>query len=716
MNNSAKHVHPIIKNVLESISSRRVPASGDRTLLKPVYRTDFRLCGSSQRLVWPVLGMGCFAVGMLGLSVLGCDSSGSPRPGPTEPTAALSASGISADELFQMAMDNLEHLEKYQSGQMLQQVVERLNQWIKFQTVSEGWQPDPLASRLPEAYQQLPSMQQLAKRVFPEEDGYVLLAALWSRDLAKWVVGRTTDELQQAERLFDWTVRNIQLQPTSGAASTSWRQLPWETLLLGRGSSLDRAWVFILLARQLGIEAFVIGLAQEDSAAGASETPWAVGVLQGKEIYVFDPALGLPIPGPEGLRKGADGSLEIRPATLRQLADNPLLLRRLDLGEKERYPAASVDLARAVGLIAALPAELSVRMQMVESRLVGAGRMSLAVRASEQADRLKAAGGLREVKLWTRPLMIEIERLERSHQPEFVRQRALALAPFEIGSTAALWRGRVSHLRGNLRGEQGATYFYHQARPPESELNIAVAEGKMPPMIRDIFLRAKMDASYWLGLLCFDLGQYPAAIDYFQKRTLEPWPDTPWKPSIHYNLGRTYEALGQYEQAIRCYEAQPHAPDGYGRRLRARWIKEYLMSSGQPAAPKPSETSPSEKSSEKPSATSEPAEKPSASAKPAEKPSATSEPSGKPPASPNPTEKDSNSAKPVGKTPASSEPLEKPSALSESAKKSPASSEPTETPPGSAKPAEKPAKPPSPPQKPEKAPAEHGTHPAPPNR
>lgn len=527
-------------------------------------------------------------------ALAGCGVQPPSGQGPGGPTGPVSISGISAEELFQMAVDNLEHLEKYQSGQMLQQVVERLNQWIKFQHRPDGWQVDPLVRRLSKGYQELPSLQELDRLEFPLEDGYVLLAALWTRDLAKWVTAQTADELQQAEKLFDWVVRNIQLQPSGAPGASTWRQLPWETMLLGRGTSLDRAWVFILLTRQLGLEAFLIALAPQEAEESAGEVPWAVGLLRGKEIYVFDPALGLPIPGPEGIRKGAQGSLSIQPATLRQLADNPLLLRRLDLGPDQRYPVVSADLARAVALIPALPAELSVRMQMVENRLVGAGRMSVTVRPSELAQRIKAAGGLRDVKLWTRPFTIELERLQRAEDPEFLRWRALALAPFEVGAMAPLWRGRVAHLRGNLAEERGATYFYHQARPPESELNIAVAEGKMPMPIRDIFLRAKQDASYWLGLVCFELGEYQAALDYFHKRCLEPWPDGPWRSGLYYNLGRTYEALGQYDQAIRCYEADLAAVDSYGRRLRARWIKEHLVSSSEPSDAKSTPNSPTD--------------------------------------------------------------------------------------------------------------------------
>ncbi|MCS7303688.1 MAG: tetratricopeptide repeat protein [Thermoguttaceae bacterium] len=543
-------------------------------------------------------------------TLVGCGVRPPSGQAPSSPPGAESVSGISADELFQLALDNLEHLEKYHVGQMLQQVVERLNQWIKFQHRPDHWRPDPLISRLPKQYQELPSVRKVAELEFPLEDGYVLLAALWTRDLAKWISGQTPDELQQAQKLFDWTVRNIQLQPAGGEGPAYWRQLPWETLLLGRGSSLDRAWVFILLARQLGIEAFLIALAPIEEQQSAGEVPWAVGVLRENEIYVFDPTLGIPIPGPEGVQKGAKGGLEILPASLRQLADNPLLLRRLDLGPQERYPVASVDLARAVALIAALPAELSLRMQMVESRLVGGGWMSLSVQPSQLAERIKAAGGVRDVKLWTRPFTIAWQRQQQAQDREFALWHTSVMAPFwiqraeppprrrtqdpqeNLSSTQVvrepilpLWRGRVAHLRGNLSGERGASYFYHLARPPESELNIAVAEGKMPLPVRDLFLRAKQDASYWLGLVCFDLGEYQAALDYFQKRCLELWPDGPWRSGAYYNLGRTYEALAQYEQAIRSYEADPQAPDHYGRRLRARWIKEHFLSeTGSPSS------------------------------------------------------------------------------------------------------------------------------------
>ena len=59
---------------------------------------------------------------------------------------------------------------------------------------------------------------------------------------------------------------------------------------------------------------------------------------------------------------------------------------------------------------------------------------------------------------------------------------------------------------------------------------------------------AKEDASYWLGLIAFEQKNYPVAIDYFSRRTLDATPDGPWTDGAHYNLGRTYEALGQLDR------------------------------------------------------------------------------------------------------------------------------------------------------------------------
>ena len=71
-------------------------------------------------------------------------------------------------------------------------------------------------------------------------------------------------------KLFDWTIRNIALDRDSLDRTP---QMPWETLLLGHGTAMERAWVFILLARQQGLDAAVLAT----YAPGAVGEPATVG-------------------------------------------------------------------------------------------------------------------------------------------------------------------------------------------------------------------------------------------------------------------------------------------------------------------------------------------------------------------------------------------------------------------------------------------------------
>ncbi len=524
---------------------------------------------------------------LVGLALAGgCGEHGHQPSKPQGQASRSTASGITGDELFKLGLENLENAEQYRSAEMLEQVIERFNQWARLQAPLPNWKPDPLLDGLAPAYRELPAVQELDKLVFPRDDAFTLLAAVWVRDLSKWARGTSPDELDRAARLFDWTVRNIQLQPTvlgpDGRPVVRPRQFPWETLLVGHGTPLDRAWVFILLARQQQIDAALVSLTPPGETDKGRAVPWAVGVLVGGEIYVFDPALGIPIPGPDGVKLAAGGPLDIRPATLKQLAGDPALLRRLDLDGDRRYAVSAGDLARAVAEVEASPSELSMRMKMLEDRMAGPKRMTLAVDASAQADRFLKAGAVGDARLWTRPFSVLEQRVERVHLEEFDLQMPV-------------WRGRIAHLRGNFTGERGATHFYQMARPPDAEIDALVADGKLPPALRPFVTRAKSDASFWLGLLSYDLGHLPAAIDYFQKWTLDATPGGPWTYAARFNLGRAYEAAGQYEQAIAQYEKDRESPGYHGMALRATWLRELSPKQVVPPKPAMAEPAPSPK-------------------------------------------------------------------------------------------------------------------------
>jgi hypothetical protein len=144
----------------------------------------------------------------------------------------------------------------------------------------------------------------------------------------------------------------------------------------------------------------------------------------------------------------------------------------------------------------------------------------------------------------------------------------------------ALWKGRVLHLMGQLKGESGANHYYQLTRLPTAEIEKHSAKlhemTKVPQQhFMEICRIAKEDASYWLGLASFDRGMYPAAVDYFSQRTLSASPDGPWTAGATYNLARSYEALGQQENAVQAYR-NDESPQRHGNLLRAKWLEEHL--------------------------------------------------------------------------------------------------------------------------------------------
>ena len=70
-------------------------------------------------------------------------------------------------------------------------------------------------------------------------------------------------------------------------------------------------------------------------------------------VYLFDTALGLPIPAPGGIAVDRNGQLDIQPATLAQVARRRQPAARLDLDPAQPYPVKAADLKRVVLLVEA---------------------------------------------------------------------------------------------------------------------------------------------------------------------------------------------------------------------------------------------------------------------------------------------------------------------------------------------------------------------------
>jgi hypothetical protein len=142
--------------------------------------------------------------------------------------------------------------------------------------------------------------------------------------------------------------------------------------VIGKGTAEDRAWVFAELLRQMAIDTVILrprlAAAPGPSSAGLSSTVtaapktadggkslasltgaksteagprWLVGALVDKQVYLFDPTLGWPIPSRAD--KAATPTVQSAATLAEALADDGLL-RKLDVSAEKPYPLHAADL------------------------------------------------------------------------------------------------------------------------------------------------------------------------------------------------------------------------------------------------------------------------------------------------------------------------------------------------------------------------------------
>jgi hypothetical protein len=166
--------------------------------------------------------------------------------------------------------------------------------------------------------------------------------------------------LDRAVLAFEWTVREVHLAPLIDPMPVP----PDFALRRGSGTPLERALVFLALLEQFGLE-------QDNSAAlqgcllfvpddKNTTQLWACGVVSAAEperLYLFDPRLGLPLPGPGG--KGV--------ATLDEARKDPGVLGQLKI-DKLVYDVTAERAQKATaGLFVPLTA-LAPRMRLLQDR------------------------------------------------------------------------------------------------------------------------------------------------------------------------------------------------------------------------------------------------------------------------------------------------------------------------------------------------------------
>ncbi len=554
------------------------------------------------------------------------------------PTTRTSAPSNPAAADLALALESLRKLAEGNDNQAAQRTVFYLNQWVSSDPAAQGdWKPDRLLDALPRAFRNTPGLERLNKLQFSFDDiDYLqqfqwlddisyLQQNLWLHDIAQrvrrdepmarlkpWLkeveasVGLPeAEQLAAAERMLDWTTRNIQLDPlpslpsgpeakagstetvlpsSRGVIGPGYGHLPIETLIYGRGDAHERARIFILLCRQVGIDAVMLGFREEQST---SIRGWLPATLIGGKLYLFDTALGLPLPGTEG--RGI--------ATLDQVNKEPGLLRQLDIAGTT-YPISDVDIKRGVlAMIDAEPAALSRRMQLLQAAMPAASKLALSTQPSEVEPKLRRAN-VSGVALWNVPFDAVLYRI--GHQQKSMSDQQmlseLRKQAFLFSPMRPLVKGRNLHLQGRYENEDqkvGARSLYLMCRKSDREIdalvtnepyrkaigldqnlqgNAAQKEAAVKS-ISEVAREEKAYATFWLGLTYFEAGKYDAAIDWL-KRTVEVSPPSPWTPGARHNLGRCYEQMGRKELARQWFQSDTESPQRYGNLLRAKWLAE----------------------------------------------------------------------------------------------------------------------------------------------
>lgn len=430
------------------------------------------------------------------------------------------------------------------------------------------------------------------------------LWADWVGERRREIGEEAADSLALAIRLFDWTIRNIALEPDElpGPAPATltlpmgmrlrgpgYRQTPLQTLFRGVGDGLQRSGVFVALCRQVDLP---VCLLATPPAGDGTMRPWAVGVLIGGEVYLFDCRLAVPVVGPN--QSGV--------ATLAQARSDPSVLRRMNVPGWFEYPMQMPDIQQCMALLMLDPESMSLRAERLQGALTGDLRMGVYDDPVGLAEQFEAVSGISSARIWDIPLLA---RVYRGAIDDLSRQDPLFAffinAPWMIlesptGQSQELALGRWRHLQGRFESADedavpGAKRLYLGQRQPEFEISDLRGDVELQmrygirrelrvtpeqydmqiQQIQALMRQGKITASFWLSLIQYDTERFDLARNWFEQRVLAEGLDSPWKMAARYNLARSFERLGETERAAEIYRSEGD-PQEHGNRIRARLI------------------------------------------------------------------------------------------------------------------------------------------------
>lgn len=434
----------------------------------------------------------------------------------------------------------------------------------------------------------------------------------WLQQNRETLGAQHSEQLSDAIQLFDWTVRNVALEPLELGdplptqprlplgmrfMGPGYRQTPLQTLFRGTGDALQRSGTFIGLCRQAQLPACLLATAPSlqggDHAGELAPRPWLVGVLIGGEIYLFDCALGVPVVGPN--QSGI--------ATLSQTRRDASILRRMNVPGWFDYPVQRDDVQQLVALLMLQPEGMSLRAQRLQQSLTGSLRMVVYDDPTELASQFEAVTGIARSEIWDMPLLAQIyqtaikQASDQDPMLSFYVNAPWTILDADFDQAKRLALGRWRHLQGQFESNededlQGAKKLYLSQRQPEFEIaelrtdldlqmqyGIRRELGVSPEVydrqiqqVQTIMRQGKVTATYWLSLIQYDTDRLDLAKTWFEERILGDGIESRWEVAARYNLARTLERLGELERAAELYRTEGD-PQEHGNRIRARLIQ-----------------------------------------------------------------------------------------------------------------------------------------------
>jgi hypothetical protein len=428
-------------------------------------------------------------------------------------------------------------------------------------------------------------------------------------------IGGTGDDLSRARRVFDWAMQQLQLVPAGSLGSRQYRQAmarPYDLLLRGMGTEADgfwaeRAWLFVVLCRQLGLDAGLITYTKgnvleplvpgpgADGRLGTGllstaklskqEIGWICAVLIDDKAYLFDARVGIPVPGPGGAGV----------ATLDQALSDPSRLEAMNLPGESPYGTSRATLMASPSklgiLIDSSRGYFDPKMKMLQRELPGKNRTILYRDPAEQRDHFAHVLGERlgEVKFWQMPLEVETRLFTDGQFVEATQQSLFLLRP-----EFPLLYARIKQLRGEIE-EAVNDYVNFRLNP-----NVSLVNDKKKLIPNSVRQGLDVYATYYLGLAHLERNHLDKAEDMFLKLLQllpDPGPNLPYyhmfRWGAHSNLGRIYEAKGAHQQAIAHYSQADPTMQYHGNLLRARELlwQDPMAPPADPLPPAPKEFS-----------------------------------------------------------------------------------------------------------------------------